>query len=313
MSRLLHSFAGYLRYMQMSRCTLFVFVESPDIDRYFYSMLVDPVCRRQEITYQIVAAEELSDGDGGKQILLGFFEYLKRRSSLVDRFWSKTTLSVFFLDKDVDDYRRAKRRSAHVIYTETYEVENYLFMFGDLCQAVGASGSLDVASVHTGIGSYSQWRKHAATNWKDWVKLCLFLTARNVESSCNYGRYMSPINQGCYGALLTDQYTHKLAAIQSQSGMPLDQFKRSFKRLSRRVERLYQTDRYDTIFKGKWYTPFMLEDMNRIAGSRRYNRTGIRERLLGCLVSSLDFGNAWAEVFREPLRQLIASTGVTIS
>lgn len=313
MSRLLHSFAGYLRYMQMSRWTLFVFVESHHIDRYFYSMLVDLVCQGNKITYQIVAAEEVSDGGGGKQILLGFFDYLKRRSCLIDRFENKTTLSVFFLDKDVDDYRRVKRRSPHVVYTETYEVENYLFMFGDLCQAIGASTSLDVASVQAGIGDYSQWRKDAASNWKDWVKLCLFSAARNVTSSCNYGRYVSPINQGCYGALLTNEYGDKLASVQCQSGMPLEQFERSFKRLSRRVDRLYETDKYDIVFKGKWYIPLMLEDMSRIAGSKRYNRTGIEERLLSCLVSSLDFGDPWSEVFREPLRGLIESTGTTIS
>ena len=299
--------------MQMSRWTLFVFVESPDIDRYFYSMIVDPVCQREGITYQIVVAEELLGGAGGKQILLGFFDYLRGRSSLIDRFENKTTLSVFFLDKDVDDYRRTKRRSAHVIYTGAYEVENYLFMFGDLCQAVGASGSLDISSVHSCIGGYSQWRKHAASNWKDWVKLCLFSTARNVASSCNYRRYMSPINQGCYGALLTNEYGHKLATIQRQSGIPLDQFKKSFKRLSQHVDRLYETDRYDIVFKGKWYAPFILEDVSKIAGSKRYNRTGIQERLLNCLASSLNFGDAWAETFREPIRRLIASTGITIS
>lgn len=310
MSRLRHSFAAYRRYMQMSQWTLFVFVESPNIDRYFYSMIVNPVCKGEGITYQLVAAEELVGSDGGKQILLGFFDYLKSRTSLIDRFRGKTTLSVFFLDKDVDDYRRAKRRSAHIIYTETYEVENYLFMYGDLCQAVGASASLDIASVRAGISGYSEWRKHAASNWKDWVKFCLFSTIRNVVSPCNYGRHMSPINQGCYGALLTNEYDHKLATIQSQSGMPLDRFKRSFKRLSCQVDRLYETDRYDIVFKGRWYTPFLLEDMSRIAGSRPYNRRRIQERLLSCLASSLNFSDAWAEVFREPFQRLIASGSV---
>lgn len=313
MSRILHSFAGYLRYMQMSRQTLFVFVESRDIDRYFYSMLVDLVCKRKKITYEIVAAEELSDGGGGKQILLGFFDYLKRRSSLINRSGNKMTISVFFLDKDVDDYRRAKRRSAHVIYTEPYEVENYLFMFGELCQAVGASGSIDIASIHTGIGDYSQWRKHAASNWKDWVKLCLFSTARNIGSPCSYGGNKSLINQDSYGALLANEHSNKLASAQSKSGMTLGQFERSFKRLSRHVDKLYETDRYDIVFKGKWYIPFILEDMRRITGSRRYNRTGIQERLLSCLMSSLNFSNAWSEVFREPLRKLIESTGITTS
>ena len=291
--------------MQMSQRTLFVFVESPNIDRYFYSIIVDSVCQREGITYEVVAAKELSGGDGGKQILLSFFDYPKSRSSLIDRFRDKTTLSAFFLDKDVDDYQRTKRRSAHIMYTETYEVENYLFMYGDLCQAVGASASLDIASVHTHIGDYTEWRRQAASNWKDWVKLCLFSTARKVASSCNYGQYMSPINQGCYGALLTNECDHKLATIQSQSGMPPDRFKRSFKRLSCQVDRLYETDRYDIVFKGRWYIPFLLEDMSRIAGSKRYNRTGIKERLLSCLASSLNFSDAWAEVFREPLQRLI--------
>lgn len=311
MSRLDHPFAGYLRYMQMSRSTLFVFTESADVDRYFYSMLVDPVCRREGITYQLVTAAELSGGDGGKQILLSFFDYLRGRSSLVDRFKDKITLSVFFVDKDVDDYRRAKRRSAHIIYTETYEVENYLFMYGDLCQAVGASASLDIASVHTCIGDYSEWRKKAASNWKDWVKLCLFSALHTVASSRNYGRYVSPINQGCYGALLTNEYAHQLATIQNQSGVPPYRFERSFKQLSHHVDKLYDIDRYDKVFKGKWYFPFLREDICRIAGSRHYDRSGIQKRFVNCLASSLNFGDAWAEIFREPLQRLIALSGIS--
>lgn len=311
MNRLRHSFKGYWRYMQMSQRTLFVFVESPKFDRYFYSKIVDPVCQREVITYEVVTAEELSEGDGGKQILLSFFAHLKSQSSLVDRFADKITLSAFFLDKDVDDYRRVKRRSAHMIYTKTYEIENYLFIYGDLCQSVGASTYLDVASVKTDICDYSEWRKQAASNWKDWVKLCLFSTTRNAASSCNYGRYESPINQGCYGALLINEYNRHLATVQSQSGMQIARFNRSFNRLSRHVDRLYDTDRYDNIFKGKWYIPFLLDNISSIAGSRRYNKTGLQERLLTCLLSSLNFSDDWADELRKPIQRIISLGKIT--
>ena len=95
--------------MQMSQAALFIFVESPE-DRYVYSQIADPECQGRGIDYQVVTSEELQQNEGGKQVLLGFFDYLRRQSSLTDRFKGKTTVSIFFLDKDVDDFLRITTR-----------------------------------------------------------------------------------------------------------------------------------------------------------------------------------------------------------
>ena len=172
--------------MQMSTFSLFVFVEGLT-DRYIYSQIADSECRNLGTNFSLVTAEELLGSGGGKAVLLSFFDYLKSRASLVDVFQSKTTASIFFLDKDVDDFLRRKRRSDHVVYTETYDIESYLFIHGDLCQATAASAPLDIGSVRTGIGDYNKWRYRAAVTWKNWVTLCLFAHTR-VISSTYYGR-----------------------------------------------------------------------------------------------------------------------------
>lgn len=80
--------------MQMSDTSIFVFVEGRQ-DRYVYSRLVEAECRGRGIAHKIVCADEIESTSGGKQAVLGFFSYLRKRSSLIDDFKGKTTLAIF--------------------------------------------------------------------------------------------------------------------------------------------------------------------------------------------------------------------------
>ena len=156
--------------MQISGQGLYIFVEG-DSDKFVYSRLADSECKGCRVDYLVVSGEDIRGGGGGKNVLLGFFDYLRRMRSLVDIFKGSTTVSIFFLDKDIDDLLRTKRRSAHVVYTQHYDIEAYYFIHGDLCTAAATSASLDIGSVRAMISDYSLWRRQAATCWKEWVKL----------------------------------------------------------------------------------------------------------------------------------------------
>jgi hypothetical protein len=151
MTRLAHSFSAYLRYMQMSSRPLFVFVEGKRTDPHFYGEICGSVCRTSEISYRICRSRELANGHGGKQTLISFFEYLRRKCALVHAFKGKSTGVLFFLDKDVDDLLRTQRRSPHVVYTRYYDVENHIFREADLIRAAAASASLDQQEVLLGV------------------------------------------------------------------------------------------------------------------------------------------------------------------
>jgi hypothetical protein len=87
--------------MQMSPVKLFVFVEGKQNDPYFYGKLCDTVCKPRSVNYLLIKAEMYSTS-GGKGSVLKYFHYLRTINSLVDNFQGKRTLSIFFVDKDLD-------------------------------------------------------------------------------------------------------------------------------------------------------------------------------------------------------------------
>jgi len=304
MNRLRHSFKGYRRSMQMSENTLFVFVEGI-ADRYIYSRVANCECKGKSIEYQLVTSEELASDCGGKTVLLQFYDYLKQQHSLIDSFNDKITLSIFFLDKDIDDFLRIMRRSLHIVYTKYYELENYYFIHGDLSLAVAASASLDISTVQTGLGDYSQWRNKVTTAWKDWVKLCYFSHTRRIGSLCGYSHPESQINTSIYGSVDKNKFRRFLNGLQAKSGLNKKQFSKIFSRSCKKVDRIYSAGEYDRIFKGKWYTCFLKHDIKHIAGTRRYRSSNLEANLISNLAQSLNFNDSWAEYFRLPIRKLL--------
>jgi len=295
--------------MQMSHTVLYIFIEGYRAERYVYSQIIESESKRLKLPYQIVPIEEISGNTGGKIAMLSFFDYLSYKSSLIDRFKGKTTISIFFLDKDIDDLLRTKRKSKHIIYTKTYEIENYFFIYGDLSRAVASSASLDIGSVRAEIGNNTKWRKCAAIKWKDWVKMCLFSHIHKIRSMCNYGQTKSPINNGMYGSVKRKEYKSHLSKLNSKSGLPLNRFNSKFTRLSRLVDKIYSKGQYDLIFKGRWYAYFLIEDIRKIARGRRYAQVSVN-MLISNLTQTLDFNDIWTNHFRKPICRLVAESGL---
>jgi len=281
-----------------------VFVEGKVTDPYFYGKICDSVCQPVGISYEICRSQELSKGHGGKQVLISFFEYLRRKSALFDTFKGKSTGIVFFLDKDVDDFLRTRRRSEHVVYTLYYDVENHIFIEGDLVEAAAASASMDHQEVLACIGDYHRWRRQVAERWKEWVTLCLFVAKKKISCECNY-RVTSRINKPLHGNVDQNAYRDRLHRIQNKLGRTSRQFKRAFRRVSRLVDNVYADGEYDRIFKGRWYAILLAVTIRDGAASRSIDSTGLETRLRSNAVLTLDFEEPWAEYFKEPVRNLI--------
>lgn len=290
----------------MSRAKLFVFVEGYT-ERFVYSKITDEECKKDSISYFVVCSEELPHAAGGKQALLAFYNYLRRAGSLIDDFQGKKTASIFFFDKDVDDFLRRIRRSQQVVYTELYEIENYLFKYGALAEVVASAVRLDVNSVRTGLGEPSQWLTRAAEHWKDWAIICLYAHTRIRTGPAlqYYGRPCSQIHNGAYGRIDRSEHHNCLRDLERHSGLSPPDFACSFNRLKRRVQCLYRHGEQDKIFKGKWYCRFLIEDIRRIAGRRRIAYRALEDRLLSALGQSLDYNASWATHFRQPIRNVL--------
>ncbi len=306
MNRLVWSFAAYKRKMQISEAPLFAFVEG-FTDRYFYSRIADSECQPLDLLHCIVTGEELAEGaGGGKNILISFFEYLEQENAVTNMFEGKTTTSVFFLDKDVDEFTgNIMRDSEHVIYTETYERESYLFCHGNISQAASGAAALDVNSVRTALGDYREWRRQAAESWKSWVKLCLFAQLHGPTSTTYYSRPTSQINDEAYGPVDPDRYESFRSALQDPR-IADQQFDDLFGQLSDRVDAIYNNGQFDQVFKGTWYFGFLENDLRRIAGGAHFNNRQLRRSLQSALEQTLDFNEPWAHHFRTPISQVLA-------
>jgi hypothetical protein len=305
MSRLQYDKKAFLRLLQMSQCNVFVFVEGWT-DRYFYDKLCQLAFKGASITYQVRTSEEISGSNVGKAALLGFFSYLRERKFLFHEFKGKKLATVFFLDKDIDDYLRARKRSKHVAYTEHYSLENYLFKYSPLVDVAAAAACLDVCAVASVITDQENWLRRAALEWKEWIGLCLLTRIIGVNSRSNYGRHQSQVNNGAYGGIIPSSVPKMRAEILTASGLSNQDFDLIERRVNRLVDRAFSEGRQDRIFRGTWYGRFLVEDVEKAAAGRHYNSNGLQTRFLAIANSRLDFACPWAAPFLGPLRSVMA-------
>lgn len=300
MSRLQHSFLAFRRLMQMSRTQLFVFVEGTETDQFFYGEICSSVLPALNVSFEIVASARL-EGGGGKQIVLGMYRFLNANGSLLDDFQGKRTGAFFFLDKDVDDVLNRAVLSPHICYTETYDVENYVYGRGDLIRGAAAAAALPRASVAAQIVDAAIWPARAATLWKNWVGLCLFAHKHGVNNPAKYSN-SSQINVPSNSPADAQRLTAALVALEHASGLPQDSFKRKWVSVVRFVEQIYSQRRQDVIFKGKWYGSVLQGEILSAAGGTPFNNNGLSRRLAPVIAATLNFEQDWAVHFKNAIR-----------
>lgn len=312
MSKLKHSREGFLRYMQTSRNSVFIFVEGKDIDSYIYGNIVSQICNPRGIGYDIFKIDIVEPGAGGKNAILDYHDYLRRQASLTTKLAGKTSIVAFFLDKDIDDLNSIKRRSKHIIYTEYYDVHNYIYLAGDLVKGSSAAGSFDPNLVKSLLINSHKWCNQASKRWIKWVVLCIFSLHLGIKCQCNYS-VPSKINCPITGNEDTNQYKTYLDELLIKSGMTKSIFFRKLKHIEKCVDSYFNNDRADQVFKGKWYAILLAEDISKILLPLGYNATDItktRNRLDSCIAATLDFSDNWCKYFQKKLADTLQSAGI---
>ena len=303
MSRLRHSLGAHIRALQISRFTLFAFVEGKEIDPNFFGEVCRSVCGPRGLQYRVHRANEIPGSSGGKWKLIAFYRYARARKKLRSILNGKLSVLVFFLDKDVDDIRRKKCRSRHVIYTAHYDVENYVFRHGDFIRGVSAAASIDQheLSDHPVLGQ--NWAANAARRWKEWTALCLFSVLYTGGRAANYGN-VSKVNAPQNGPVDRGLYQQHLTEARNASGMTQSQFDQAIARLESKVERYLATGTYDSVFKGKWYCTILEMDL-RTAFQQTGQMQNVGMKATAALLATLDFNQPWAEHLTSPVGALL--------
>ena len=304
MNRLRHSYAGYIRLMQQSSAKLFIFVEGKQSDPYFYACICESI-PDLHTPYEICQARQIPGATGGKQALLNFFSFLRQRKALVSSLEGQKTTCIFFPDKDVDDLKRKKKRSPHVIYTEYYDVQNYIFMHGNILTGAASTGSIDPAILNSELSDASRWCMRMAQLWREWISLCLYILEENINCEANY-KVASPVQTRPCGATDANLHANLIRKLARKLRIPVAVFRQRLATTTRKVDRYYACSQHHRIFKGKWFATVLSDDINRIMAGRPYDSNSLASSLTSSVAATLDFTEPWADYFKNPIRNVTA-------
>jgi hypothetical protein len=303
MPRPQYSRNGIVRAIEMSRCAVTVLVEG-FIDRTFFGSLLNENAAATGKSFQIRLAHEVHTSLGnGKSALLVLHAKLKQNNRLMFTMGADKKAVLVFLDKDIDDLKRMRRRCAHTIYTEHYCVENYLFRHGDLIRTLTCGACLDCQTLGA-FPSNQQWTFRAAKSWEAWIAFCLTVSKYGTAGLPNFG-VESLIHSGPYSPLDAGKESTLLNAVAKKTGRTLAEVKIVYARELARVKIVLAADAIDQIFNGKWYSSFLAQDAKRLAAGRQMP-SGLEDRLEGALLASLDFRTAWTNGLQQKITSVLA-------
>ncbi len=288
--------------MQLSSTDLFVFVEGKQSDPYFYAQICKSIPDLR-FRYKIWLAQQLPGGAGGKQAILSFFTFLRKRKELVSSLGGQKTTCIFFVDKDVDDLQRKRKRSPHVVYTEHYDVANYIFLHGDLQTGAASAASVDPARLSVQLSDAPEWCLQAAKLWREWISICLRMLEDGILCEANYRvlsrvqtRPSEPTNAKLYATLTRD--------IARRAGLPVAMLRQQLRSTAEKVDRYFSQSLHHRIFKGKWFAHILADEIDRIMIGQPYDHNGLYNRLPCSIAATLDFGEPWADYFRNAIQSV---------
>ena len=305
MNRLTHSFESTIRSFQISNTELFFFVEGGKNDRYFYSKTCAPLLGKSPFTYEFRMPEELPSLGGGKTALITLFNHLRNNKKLDSCFKGRRKLFAFFMDKDVDDINRKTLRSDHIIYTEHYDVENYIFKHGDITNAAAACASIDQQHISKAVGNPNTWRAKCAEIWKEWIVICLFAKQHGV-SIPNYQLPQSRIHNPTYENLCPVAHKNYLNDLKLESGLDESGFQEELGKTMKLVDKFFAAGNHDKVFKGKWYAGFLVNELKGLEKlGIKIDNNGLIKRLPATTAATIRFEDSWANQLRAKVEKVL--------
>lgn len=175
--RLRFTRAGFLRRIAMSYDTaLFVLVEGKVYDPYFVHKVCASSAHLVREGYDIKLISQIGTNRGiyaaGKDAVLAYYDYCRRARKLT-QINSKGKRSIaFFVDRDYQQITGGMRRSPHVIYTRSADVEAEIFANANELHALAMAASLDLATATDLANALGDWREVLANDWREWIELC---------------------------------------------------------------------------------------------------------------------------------------------
>jgi len=314
-TRLTFSRAGYLRRIAMSyKIKLFVIVEGKEHDRYF----LDRLCRSSnhigEEEYEIALIGQISDrrgvGSGGKAAVLAFYDYCRRAHKLVQQNSGGRRSVGFFVDRDTQQATGGKRRSPHVIYTTSADVEAQIFANSNEIEAIAACASLDIVTARNLVSHIGDWRRDLADCWRPWIEECYVAEAVRARCWVGFGHASSRIHTGAKcRSLDAAALANARKSVADSSILGKAEYLSRRNKVLLKLDLIYSTGRQSTLLKGKWlpsHITFAVEDyFQSIGWQDGWNKNSFKASVTRCYLANLDTSTQDMINLRRALEALV--------
>lgn len=256
--RLQYTRDAFLKRVAMSYdTTVFLLVEGKVFDPYFAEIICAGSAKLRRIGYEIRLVNQIktkSGGSaGGKEAILGFFDYCKNAGKLRQENAAGDRILAFMVDRDAQHITGGLKRSPHLIYTVYADVEAHMFFESDEVEALSLAASLDAASAAELLAALGDWRRDVAEIWRPWIELCCAAEATHSRCWVGFGSARSLIHDGKHcGILDSTKLTKATKAIRDTSPLDDTSYNSRVSLVMSKIATIFEKDQQASLLKGKW-------------------------------------------------------------
>lgn len=205
----------------------------------------------------------------------------------------------------MDDLQRKKKKSQHTVYTEHYDVQNYIFIHGNLLIGAASAASVDPTRLRSQLNDAPGWCRRVATLWREWILLCLRVLEDDISCEANF-RVVSRIQTRLFGPTNAVLYATVTSDLAKKCGVSVAVFRQKLAATSRKVGRYFSKDQHHRIFKGKWFAAILADEIDQIMAGQPYDSNGLVNRLPCSIAATLNFKEPWVDYFRRAINDIVA-------
>jgi hypothetical protein len=259
MTRLSHSFSGFIRRVQMGQGDqLFIIVEGNDSDRYYYDKMLN-ASKLRGFTHEFYLSGSVrlpgrSAPASGKNAVLAIFREARRSKQLSLSTSGGTKHLIFCVDTDFDHLIGGRSRSTHLLYTRLPDVEAQLIDACVLADLIAVIASLPQAEAVQVSRYLSAWRKDLALAWRDWIVVCCAAKLAGASNCPTPGTAPSTLRTNFKGPHKAEILALEKSIIR-QCG-PRD-FQVAKRKAEERVDLRLNNGRHTELLKGKWLIKYL--------------------------------------------------------
>ncbi|MGA5181321.1 hypothetical protein ACPCBF_16280 [Streptomyces pseudogriseolus] len=293
----------------MSRDKAFLIVEGRDFDRAHYSRICESSTKVRKSGFQIWLIEQIHDdvtgkAAGGKPAVLSFFDYCKRKQSLKLGSPLGDRVIFFCLDRDNEQITGGGRRSPHILYTQSSDVEADIFAHGFSEDVVMSALSLDRWNAKKVVSHLGDWRMELASIWREWIELCCL--AKSLEARCDvgFGRESS-INIDKYGPVDQSLLSSARARVKQKSKLSPSDTSSIEAKIAVKIKEVYARGDARKLLKGKWIPHFLAWKLKIFFGSTPVAMQGFEASIGRIAMHSIDYDAHWVRVHHRRIEALL--------